>query len=111
MTGCAEHLSCRTPMLTTRNTRVVTRRSPLYRHTMVELYHGPDYLGAIRDDGFTAHPSHGGGWRTRWSAFAGGSAVFLPDTAERDPDPAAALDELRRYCDTAAFHMRMAMHG
>lgn len=100
-----EHGSCALPAtLGVRDVELVETTGPTGR-TRVSVRYAGRQIGSMQDDGFQAHPSHGGEWVPLWDTFAGGSNVL-----SHGPDKAAALAHLVDYCSRAAFHMRMALH-
>lgn len=107
---CTQHTACQLPTpLRVEHVEVATKVSEHTGESFGVLRYQGHQLASFVDRGFAKHASHGGGWFTRWEAFMGGNAVYLPrhvETGEMELVVAHLVDEVNRV----SFHTRMAMH-
>lgn len=124
MSTTCDHPSCQTPHNLTAADLTLDLRVNPGGHAYFAVLHGERFLGSIQDSGFRAHD---GRWITRWAAFAGGQAVVLPGTCDRngvtqlwhpvhkryvrgDESLVATLAAFATWCSRTAFHWRLSLH-
>jgi hypothetical protein len=124
MTATCEHHSCQTPAnLSSADLRLELRSGSGGRSYFAVML-GCRFLGSIQDSGFK---TWNGRWITKWSVFAGGSAVLLPGICDRmgrkigwhpvekrmvalEDSLVATVHAFAQWCAHTAFTWRVALH-